>query len=142
MEKAASQSTSVPAFKRTVTQGSSHRLWQMGYQHLCLLTTKQQKGCQAIPSPRYGRLASIICPLSHFCKHLSSSPRSPPCSVTQQPGELCSLGLSSLFPADMPFLQAFCKVCGRPVPQHATAVGAQMCSWSMLKVSGAQSRSF
>lgn len=100
MEKAASQSTSVPAFKRTVTQGSSHSLWQMGYQHLCLLTTKQQKGNQAIPSQRYGRLASIICPLLHFCKHLSSSPRSPPCSINQQPGELFCLGLSSLFPAD------------------------------------------
>lgn len=100
MEKAASQSTSVPAFKRTVTQGSSHSLWQMGYQHLCLLTTKQQKGNQAIPSRRYGRLASIICPLLHFCKHLSSSPRSPPCSINQQPGELFCLGLSSLFPAD------------------------------------------
>lgn len=70
MERAASPTTSVPAFQRIVTQGSSHRLWQMGYQHLCLLTTKQQKGCQAIPSPGYGRLAASS---AHCCVPVSAS---------------------------------------------------------------------
>lgn len=70
MERAASPTTSVPAFQRTVTQGSSHHLWQMGYQHLCLLTTKQQKGCQAIPSPGYGRLAASS---AHCCVPVSAS---------------------------------------------------------------------
>lgn len=94
MEKSASQTTSAPAFKRTVTQGSSHQLWQMGYQHLCLLTAKQQKGRQAIPFPRHGRLASIICPLFAFLQLKISI------LLCQPPAWGALLALAALFPAD------------------------------------------
>lgn len=70
---------------------------------------KATEGMPSYSFPGIWQAGSIVCPLLRSCERLSSSPGSPPpSSITQQLGELSCLGLSALFPADRPVLQALC----------------------------------
>lgn len=107
MERAASPATSVPAFQGIVTQGSSHHLQQVRYQHLCLLTTNNRRDAKLfLPWDIMAGWQHHL-PTAAFCERLSSSPASPPpFSTTQQLGELSCLGLPALSPAERPVLSA------------------------------------